>query len=69
MGSNNSKATETAPPAVISEKRMIFEKPQSPAADKASVEVEEALTSDNITKWTKALEDVRHIVLNPETTC
>ena len=67
MGSNYSKSTDTAPPAVISEKRMIFEKPQSPAADKASVEVEEALTSDNITKWTKALEDVRRILHDPQT--
>jgi hypothetical protein len=57
MGSNYSKVTAT-PPAEISEKQMIVERHEVP--DKPSVEVEQALTSDNITKWTTALEEVLH---------
>lgn len=55
MGSNYSKAAVSAP-AEISEKQMIIERHE--ASDKPSVEVEQALTADNITKWGQALEEV-----------
>jgi hypothetical protein len=57
MGSNYSKVTVN-PPAVINEKQMIVERHDAPKSDKPSVEVEQALTSDNITRWTNELEDV-----------
>jgi hypothetical protein len=57
MGSNYSKATVTLP-AVINEKQMIVERPDAPKSDKPSVEVEQALSSDNITRWTNELEEV-----------
>lgn len=58
MGSNYSKAS-VPPPTEVSEKRMIIERFEAPAPDKATVNVEEALTYDNITKWTTDLENVR----------
>jgi hypothetical protein len=57
MGSNYSKAT-VAPPAEINEKQMIVERHDAPKSDKPSVEVEQALSSDNITRWTNELEEV-----------
>jgi hypothetical protein len=63
MGSNYSKAAVN-PPAEISEKQMIIERLEAPKSDKPSVDVEQALTSDNITKWTNALEDVSFILSN-----
>jgi predicted NAD/FAD-binding protein len=57
MGSNYSKATVTQP-AVINEKQMIVERHDAPKSDKPSVEVEQALSSDNITRWTNELEEV-----------
>lgn len=57
MGSNYSKSTSPTPAiGSISEKQMIVERHDS--HDKSSVDVNEALTSDNITKWTKALDEV-----------
>jgi len=57
MGSNYSKAT-VHPPAEMSEKQMIVERRDAPKSDKPSVEIEQALSSDNITRWTNELEDV-----------
>jgi len=57
MGSNYSKVTVN-PPAEINEKQMIVERHDAPKSDKPSVEVEQALSSDNITRWTNELEDV-----------
>lgn len=57
MGSNYSKVTVNTP-AVINEKQMIVERHDAPKSDKPSVEVEQALSSDNITRWTNELEDV-----------
>jgi hypothetical protein len=57
MGSNYSKAA-VSPLAEINEKQMIVERHDGPKSDKPSVEVEQALSSDNITRWTNELEDV-----------
>jgi len=57
MGSNYSKVT-VSPPAEINEKQMIVERHDATKSDKPSVEVEQALSSDNITRWTNELEDV-----------
>jgi len=64
MGSNYSKVT-VSPPAEVSEKQMIVERHDAPKSDKPSVEVEQALSSDNITRWTNELEDVgsRHSLI------
>lgn len=58
MGTASSKPETAKPVAEMSEKTMIVERPKS--ISKPSVEVEEALTSDNISKWTKDLDEVRY---------
>jgi hypothetical protein len=56
MGAASSKPEPAKPTAEMNEKTMIVERPGS--LSKPSVEVEEALTSDNISKWTKDLDEV-----------
>lgn len=57
MGSAPSKPAETQLASVLDEKRTI-DYSQHPSTDKQNVQVDSSLTHDNISKWTKDLEEV-----------
>lgn len=57
MGSAPSKPAVTQLASVLDEKRTI-DYSQHPLSDKQNVQVDSSLTHDNISKWTKDLEEV-----------